>query len=601
MQHLTSASGVAEDVLIQAGGELISAANPLNVKVVAGDAAQRQTTLWTDDSGAAFVRIDSGTAIAWTDVAGSPSPGPGAGMRPAGGTAMAMSWARHSAVNAGPSYAAGDRLDHIVTANPSTCTVLGSFWLNVSQGAKLSAAPAPADLADYAPLPAGTATDASVQALRGSLGTPGDAAATSDDGAFSALALVKRGLLNWSSLLGTLLTTAGGRAARTVLADPVSGSPALVQPFHAADGLTPSASASGLFSGSVDLLVNDTGSLDRQRAVAGDGATGKGFAAQVPMMWTGSGYDRIPGTAGSGLKVQPMIGGAPISTSNPLPIGTTDQRGSLTYDVSKPGVIISLPVTPGQTVFAFVVQRLTGSNAYVVCEGSDDGSTWQFLPFVSNTALKTDTFAITTDTQGRASASGRTAVRLRCWTAGTGTVSVAWALLYAPGAMGFAAPLPPGLNVIGSVLQRTTLAASASGVTPNASYTAGMCVGGPMGFANSTDTNTTGILRSISILFSSRQTANLKLALFYNPIGFATFSDRQVPTLTTSDMLNLLGIVTLTPDATFSNCTVYYANLQLGYAALVNQILYAILIAQGPMTFSTASDLVRVQAILAKD
>ena len=52
---------------------------------------------------------------------------------------------------------------------------------------------------------------AAVQNLDADLGAPGDAAASSDAGTFSLIALIKRGLSNWTTLLGRLPSLVNGR------------------------------------------------------------------------------------------------------------------------------------------------------------------------------------------------------------------------------------------------------------------------------------------------------------------------------------------------------------------------------------------------------
>ena len=52
---------------------------------------------------------------------------------------------------------------------------------------------------------------AAVQNLDADIGTPADAAASSDSGTFGLIALVKRGLGNWTSLLGRIPQLVGGR------------------------------------------------------------------------------------------------------------------------------------------------------------------------------------------------------------------------------------------------------------------------------------------------------------------------------------------------------------------------------------------------------
>lgn len=73
-----------------------------------------------------------------------------------------------------------------------------------------------------APLPSGAATsalqtagNASLTSLDADLGAQADAAATTDTGTFSVVALVKRGLQNWTTLLARIPALSGGRVPVT--------------------------------------------------------------------------------------------------------------------------------------------------------------------------------------------------------------------------------------------------------------------------------------------------------------------------------------------------------------------------------------------------
>ena len=103
--------------------------------------------------------------------------------------------------------------------------------------------------------------------------------------------------------LASLVATANGKASRVVLVDPLSGNGSLVQAFHNADNQSLGATSYGLMTGGVDQLLNGAGTLDRKRGVSGDGMAATGLSADVPMLWNGTGYDRAPGSAASGLKV----------------------------------------------------------------------------------------------------------------------------------------------------------------------------------------------------------------------------------------------------------------------------------------------------------
>ena len=128
-------------------------------------AAQRQETLWTDDSRAYFVRLDTRGAITWTDLSGNAGPAPGVGVRPASGDDALLDKSSYQAINAGTGYAAGDLVDHVITTDPKSGAIVGHFWLNLSQETTI-AAPAPLDLEPLSRLP----DDASRASLQSSIG-----------------------------------------------------------------------------------------------------------------------------------------------------------------------------------------------------------------------------------------------------------------------------------------------------------------------------------------------------------------------------------------------------------------------------------------------
>lgn len=102
--------------------------------------------LFTDDSGALFVRQDSGTAITWKDIDGNTVAKPGTGLRLADGIAALLDKTAYQATTAATGYSVGDLIDKFVIVNPTTGVVLGTFWLNVTTGAKLASAPSSANI-----------------------------------------------------------------------------------------------------------------------------------------------------------------------------------------------------------------------------------------------------------------------------------------------------------------------------------------------------------------------------------------------------------------------------------------------------------------------
>jgi hypothetical protein len=146
------------------------------------------------------------------------------------------------------------------------------------------------------PLPAGAATESS-------LGTLGATPPALPGGATGIM-----GLLRWiGTLFASLSPTASGAAYRVVLVDPTTGNGSLVQAFHNADNQTVGTTSYGLMTGGVDQLVNAIGNLDRKRAASGDGMAVTGLAAEVPMFWNGSTYDRAPNGPGLAAKAQRVV------------------------------------------------------------------------------------------------------------------------------------------------------------------------------------------------------------------------------------------------------------------------------------------------------
>jgi hypothetical protein len=126
------------------------------------------------------------------------------------------------------------------------------------------------------------------------------------------------------------VSTANGRASRVVVVDPATGNGSLVQAFHNADNQSLGPTSYGIMTGGVDQLLNASGNLDRKRSVSTDGVAATGLAAEVPMLWNGTSYDRAPGSATAGMKVnvgnfpatQPVSGTIGVSTLPALTAGT---------------------------------------------------------------------------------------------------------------------------------------------------------------------------------------------------------------------------------------------------------------------------------------
>ena len=208
-------------------------------------------TLWTDNTGAFFIRVDSptGGAPTWKDVNGVASAAPGAGAKPAADrTAPVTDKTAYQAIAAsGPTIAANDFIDHFVTTDSVTGAIVGQFWLNSTQGTILAAAPATSNLTALSLLPQGAATLAQQQAiaallqqvvtalgatlvvkdaaLETALGTTADAAVTSASTSGSAISWL-RGI--WTALNGTLKTASQANAPRVAATGQLAAANAVV-------------------------------------------------------------------------------------------------------------------------------------------------------------------------------------------------------------------------------------------------------------------------------------------------------------------------------------------------------------------------------------
>lgn len=141
-------------------------------------------TLWTDNSGAFYVRRDvidvgAGTVtVSFTDPAGATAT-PGAGLRPAANEeSLLTEQARYDVLTTGTGYTAGDVLIRsvVMDQNTSPPSVVTSFWLNLTSGAVISA-PNSAHIAEASrnvvvassALPAGASTETTLAAVSAKL------------------------------------------------------------------------------------------------------------------------------------------------------------------------------------------------------------------------------------------------------------------------------------------------------------------------------------------------------------------------------------------------------------------------------------------------
>jgi len=141
--------------------------SPIPVSLV----APRTDTLWTDDTGSFFVRVDQGGTITWTTITGGASSAPSTGARPAAGPSVLLSRSSYAATASGTGYAINDFLDHFVTTDPQSGAILGNFWIDITAGATVATPPSSGNISPISALPTGAATAANQSTAISSLAT----------------------------------------------------------------------------------------------------------------------------------------------------------------------------------------------------------------------------------------------------------------------------------------------------------------------------------------------------------------------------------------------------------------------------------------------
>ncbi|WP_143103795.1 hypothetical protein [Methylobacterium gossipiicola] len=167
-----------------------------------------------------------------------------------------------------------------------------------------------------------------------------------------------------------------------------------------------------------------------------------------------------------------------------------DVRATNTLNAATANAAVTLPVN-GQSTVGLAFSGLTASGATVTFEQSNDGgTTWTGVNEV-NAGTGVPTATRSTDGQTRVAVQGRTNLRIRVSTVGTGTITVASNISVREGLVTLASPLPPGANVIGFTSPPPSTAISTQRTT--AIGTTGVLVSPVAADARRTVTNTSGI------------------------------------------------------------------------------------------------------------
>lgn len=276
------------------------------------------------------------------------------------------------------------------------------------------------------PLPAGAATQATLANIDADVGIVSDAAASSDTGSFSLIALIKRGLQNWTTLLGR--TPALGQAAMAasspvVLASNQSDVPARLNaynyPVSTANSSTAQLAAGASFTGGIEsaqdqpslsiLLTSDQPMTVTVRQFIDLAGT---FAAPDIVFYVraGTGFARSLTINGNYVRVIAQNTGASTTTTFNLncafgALGDADSAGTMPVaelplvltGASAQTATVNNILEPTAGANGTIVSGYRGASIQVVSTGtggtfifeqSNDGTNWVALP-VFNAALVT--------------------------------------------------------------------------------------------------------------------------------------------------------------------------------------------------------------------
>lgn len=139
--------------------------------------------------------------------------------------------------------------------------------------------------------------------------------------------------------------------------------------------------------------------------------------------------------------------------------GASTVAGSMEQDVRSTGTLnaatLNAAITTainGQGTVGYTFTGLTGTGATLTYEQSiDGGTTWTGINAV-NRGTGVPEATRTLDGQIALSATGRTTIRVRVSTAGTGTITVVTNVSVREGIFSLGSPIPPGSNDVGGVL-----------------------------------------------------------------------------------------------------------------------------------------------------
>jgi hypothetical protein len=239
-------------------------------------------SLWTDDNGIFYIRVNTGGTITWTFANGTATSAPGASGRPAAGPSIIMDRSAYQATAAGTGYSIGDFVNHYVTADPATGAVIAHFWINATTEQLLGSAPSSANISPISTTVVGSATSAKQDTGNTSLAsldtkTPALVAGASP----VSLPAATVATLTPPAAITGFATAAAQTAAQTSLSSLDTKTPALIAgavpvslPAATVTALTPPAAITGFATAAAQTAAQvSLASLDTKTPALVAGAT----------------------------------------------------------------------------------------------------------------------------------------------------------------------------------------------------------------------------------------------------------------------------------------------------------------------------------------
>lgn len=263
-----------------------------------------------------------------------------------------------------------------------------------------------------------------------------------------------------SALLSSLIVSGAGAQTPPAKMPPfsVNGFAQGVVVYDAAGNVVSSFGGGGGGGGGSVTAAGTNGSL--AQAIQGiNGGVNVGVSAASWPLPTGAATAAAQATGNASLvsldtKTPALVnGGRPVTVLNQTAPGSMEQdvRTSGTLNAATLNAAVTTAIN-GQGTVGYTFTGLTGTGATLTYEQSiDGGTTWTGINAV-NRGTGVPEATRTTDGQIALSATGRTTIRVRVSTAGTGTITVATNVSVREGIFSLGSPLPPGSNDVGGVL-----------------------------------------------------------------------------------------------------------------------------------------------------